>query len=118
MHRRARSRVNALLLALILTFGSGLVLVHGGLAAAEAALLADAGHHGPNGCDGCDHDCATDTGSCLALCASAAPGLLPGEPPASPPGARAALDAVVLIPAGCSNSPEHGPPKLLASADA
>jgi hypothetical protein len=120
MYRRTRSRLGALLLALILTFGSGPALVHGSLVAVEAASLADAGHHGPNGCDGCadDHDCATDPGKCLSLCASAAQGLLAGDPLASPPGARAAFDAAGLIPAGCSNRPEHGPPKLLAPADA
>jgi hypothetical protein len=119
MYRRTRSRLGALFLALLLTFGSGLALVHGSLVAAEAASLADAGHHGPNGCDRCDadHDCATDPGKYLSLCASAAQGLLAGDPLASPPGARAAFDAAGLIPARCSNSPEHRPPKLLAPDD-
>jgi hypothetical protein len=120
MYRRARTRAGALLLALILTFGSGLALVHGSAVAAEAASLADAGHHGPSAYDGCDdgHDCAPDPGSCLSLCASVAQGLLPGEPLLSPPNARARFAAAGLIPAGCFNSPEHGPPKLLAPADA
>jgi hypothetical protein len=117
---RTRTRVSALLLALILAFGSGLTLVHGSLIAAEAAFLTDVGHHGPNGCDSCadGHDCAPDPGSCLSLCASVAQGLLPGEPLLSPPNARARFAAAGLIPAGCFNSPEHGPPKLLAPADA
>ena len=116
MHRCPGTRVRALLLALFLALGSSLSLVHGSLMAAELAVWADAGGAGPNGCDGCDdgHDCATDAGTCFSQCASAAQGILPGEPLASPPDARAAFEAVGLIPGGRANSPEHGPPKLLA----
>lgn len=88
--------------------------------AAELAVSTDAGHPGPNGCDGCDdgHDCATGADTCLSLCVSAAQGLLPAEPIASPPASRGTFDAAGLIPGGRSNSPEHGPPKLLAPAEA
>jgi hypothetical protein len=120
MHRCPGTRVRALLLALFLALGSSLSLVHGSLMAAEQAVSTDAGHAGPGGCDGCDdgQDCATDSGTCLSQCASAVPGVLPGEPIASPPTSRAALDAAVLILGGCSQSPEHGPPKLVTLADA
>jgi hypothetical protein len=108
--------VRALLLALLLAFGSGLALVHGSLLAAELVVSADADHPGPDGCDGYrdGYACAIDTDTCLTHCTSAAQGLLPGEPIASPTASRAAFDAGGLIPAGRTNSPEHGPPKLLA----
>jgi hypothetical protein len=120
MLRRTRTRVSALLLTLLLALGSGLAIVHGSLMAAELAVAADAGHPGPKGRDHCDdgHDCATDADTCLSLCVSAAQGLLPAEPIAAPPAARATFDTVGLIPGGCINSPEHGPPKLLAPAAA
>jgi hypothetical protein len=116
MHRCPKTQVRALLLALLFALGSGLALVHGSLMAAELAVSSDAGRAGPNGCDGGDdgHDCATDAGTCFSQCASAAQGILPGEPLASPPDARVAFDAVGLIPGGRANSPDHGPPKLLA----
>jgi hypothetical protein len=117
MLRRTRTQVSALLLALLLALGSGLALVHGSLMAAELAVAGEACHAGPNGCDD-GHDCATDADTCLALCVSAAQGVLPAEPIAAPPASRAAFDAVALIPGGRTNSPEHGPPKLLAPAAA
>jgi hypothetical protein len=120
MLRRTQTRVSAFLLALLLALGSGLALVHGSLMTAELAVAGEGDHPGPNGCDRCDdsHDGATDADTCLSLCVSAAQGLLPAEPIAAPPAARATFDAVGLIPGGRTNSPEHGPPKLLAPAAA
>jgi hypothetical protein len=120
MHGWPETRVRALLLALFLVLGSSLAVVHGSLMAAEQAVLADAGHPAHSDCEGCDDgdDCTTDAGTCLSLCASAALCLLPAEPIAWPPTSEETVDAGRLIPGGCSNRPEPGPPKLLAPARA
>jgi hypothetical protein len=107
-------RIRALLLALVLAFGTSLSFVQGGLMAAEMAVAAEAGHTGTSDCDGCggsDHD--TDAGMCLSVCGSAAQGLPPGEPVALPPASRASYQAVHLLLGGRSHSPDHGPPKIL-----
>lgn len=115
MHGRFGIRVRALLLALLLALGSSLAFVQGSLSAAEMAVSAEAGHAGPGGCDDCGgHDCEADAAACLSLCASAAQGMPPGEQIASPPISRPVFEVVGLAAGGRSNSPEHGPPKLIA----
>jgi hypothetical protein len=107
-------RIRVLLLALLLALGMSLSFVQGGLMAAEMAVSAEAGHSGSGDCDGCgSRDHTADAGMCLSVCGSAAHGMLPAEPLALSSASRASFQAVYLLLAGRSHSPDHGPPKLL-----
>ena len=114
MKRRLWHRTRVLLLAGLLGLGVSLSFVQGSVMAAEMAVAADGAHHGTSGCDGCggsDHE--TDAGMCLSVCGSAALGLLTGEPAALPPASEASLQVARLLLDGRSQSPDHGPPKIV-----
>ena len=116
----SRHRTRALLLAVLLGLCISLSFVQGSLMAAEMALAADGGHHGPSGCDGCggsDHE-AMDAGTCLAVCGSATQGLMPGELLTLPSASRTDFQSTRLHLSGQFHSPDHGPPKILTLADA
>lgn len=114
MHGRPGKRVHALLLMLVLALGTNLSFMQAGLMAGEMAISAECGHVGPSGCDGCgDGDGDVDASTCLSVCGSAAHGLLPGEPVALPPASRASFQADCFVMGGQTETPDHGPPKIL-----
>jgi len=115
MKRWSWHRTRALLLAVLLGLGMSLSFVQGSLMAAEMAVAADGGQHGPSGCDGCggsDHE-DMDAGTCLAVCGTVAQGLLPGELLTLPSASRTDIQIARLHLSGQFHSPDHGPPKIL-----
>jgi hypothetical protein len=104
-----------LFLAVWLGLSMSLSLVRSSVMAAEMAVAADRGHHGPSDCNGCgggDHKSA-GTGSCLSVCGSGAQGLVPGELLMLPSASRTGFQVAHLLVSGQSPSPGHGPPKIL-----
>jgi hypothetical protein len=120
MSRRTWYRTQTLLLAISLGLGMSLCFVQGSVMAAEMAVAADGAHHGPSGCDGCggtDHE-GMDACTCLAVCGSATQGVVPGELLTLPSVSRTDIEITRLRLSGQFHSPDHGPPKILALADA
>jgi hypothetical protein len=115
MKRWSWHRTRVLLLAVLLALGMSFSFVQGSVMAAGMAVAADGAHHGPNGCDGCgsgDHN-EMNAGTCLTVCAPAAPGLMSGELLPVPSAFRTGFRIAQLRLSGQSYSPDHGPPKIL-----
>jgi hypothetical protein len=92
-----------------------LSFVQGGVMAAAIAVAADGAHHGSSGCDGCgggDHK-DMKSGTCLAVCGSAAQGLMSAEPLTLSSASRTDFQVAYLRISGQSHTPDHGPPKTL-----
>ena len=121
MNRWSWHSTRALLLAVVLGVGVSLSCAQGAPMVAAIALAANDAPHGPGGCGGCD-GCGDhggmDAGLCLAVCATPAQGLMPAEPLTLPPASRTEFQIDRLHVSGQLHSPEHGPPKILALADA
>jgi hypothetical protein len=115
MKRWSWHRPRVLLLALLLGVGMNLSSVETSMMAAEMAVAADSGHHGPSDCNGCggDNHKSVATGTCLSLCGSAAQGLVSEELLTLPWASRTGFQVAHLLVNDQSHSPEHGPPKLL-----
>ena len=114
MNRWSWHWTRVLLLALLLAVGVSLSFVQGSLMTAEMAVATDGAHH-PSDCDGCaaGDQKGADAGTCVSVCGSAAQGLMSGELLTLPATSRTAFQAAHLLLSGQTNSPDHGPPKIL-----
>jgi hypothetical protein len=115
MKRWSWHRTRVLLLALLLGVGTIPSFVQTSVMAAEMAVAADSGHHGPSDCKGCgggDHK-SGNTGICLSVCGSAAQGLVPEELLTPPSDSPNRLQVAHLLVSDQSHNPDHGPPKIL-----
>jgi hypothetical protein len=115
MKRRAWHRTRVLLMALLLGVGMSLSLVQASAMAAKMAVTRVMAAPGSGGCDGCGDDDpdGVDLVSCLAACGAALHGLLPGEPADLPRASRTGFHTTRPVFHGRTNTPDHGPPKIL-----
>jgi hypothetical protein len=108
-------RTRVLLLAVLVGLGMSLSFVQSSVTAAKMTVAADGADHGPRGCDGCgggDHK-DINAGTCLAVCGFAAQGLVSGELLTLPSASQTVFLVADLLIVGQSDSPDHGPPKVL-----
>ena len=114
MKRWSWHRTRVLLLAVSLGLWMSLSFVQGSVMGVAMSIAADGAHHGSSGCDGCGGDHKDmNTGTCLAICGSAAQGLMSGELQTLPSAFRTGFQLAHLRISGQSYTPDHGPPKTL-----
>lgn len=77
-----------------------------------AASMTTSGSDCCQGCDGADSD-GVDLSSCPAVCGAAVQGLPPAEHAHLPRASRAVFNTIDLVFDGRTNTPDHGPPKIL-----
>jgi hypothetical protein len=77
-----------------------------------AAPMSTSGSDDCHGCDDGDLDGA-DLSSCLAVCGAAVQGLPPAQSADLPQASQSDLYTVDPVFSGRTNTPDHGPPKLL-----
>jgi hypothetical protein len=101
-------------MALLLGAGMSLSFAQASAMAAKMAIAAEMAMPGPDGCDGCNGDDPDDADlNCLAVCGAAVHGLLPADPTEPPRTSRTGLHSTYLVLDGRTNTPDHGPPKIL-----